>query len=63
MEYFLDIVLIAVALHAVKVLFVIIEEVIMMRLHKTKWYAMLTGKITNDFKKGTKNSKTKIGFL
>ena len=62
MNYLLIALLASIGWHIGKVVFEVLGEVIFMRLHKTKWYAVVTGKETLSSSRNSKSTKMRIGF-
>lgn len=61
MDYFWYFLIAIITWNMVKMFFTAITEVVMMRLHKAKWYAIIAGK--EKLKKDNKPEKNKIGFV
>ena len=62
MNYILAGILLSIGWHLVKLIYIAFEETLYVRLHKSKWYQIITGKQKLDSKDDSKSIKMKIGF-
>ena len=61
-EYILIGLAISIGWHFGKVIFGVLEEIIFERLHKSKWYKIVVGRMSINEKESSKKLRMKIGF-
>lgn len=61
-EYILIGLAISIGWHFGRVIFGVLEEIIFERLHRSKWYKIVVGRMSINNKESNKNCKMKIGF-